>query len=250
MNRIAAASLVGAASFAVMGFLASAFESQAPTGSVSSLFILFMAAPSFLAALRWLGVCRGTLILGLLAVASLIVEALAVETGIPYGEFQYGTDIGTLVFGKVPWTVPFAYLPMLLGAIALAGNAKFGYRSWLKLCALASFVNVAIDLAVDPAAVAASFWQWSTPGYYYGVPLINFAGWLLTGFIYSSIFYFFARSKIRDGGIPIRLSISLLWILCFWSAFLIDRGILLPACVGIVLTIAIVSALLREKKGI
>lgn len=241
--------MVGAASFAVMGFLASAFESQAPSGIVSSLFILLMAAPSFLAALRWLGAYRGALILALLAVISLIVEALAVETGMPYGEFHYGSDLGALAFGKVPWIVPFAYLPILVGAIALAGNTMLGSSSWLKLCALASFANVAVDLAVDPAAVAASFWQWSTPGPYYGVPLINFVGWLLTSFIYSSIFYFLARSKIRDGGIPIRLSISLLWILCFWSAFLIDRGALLPASIGIALAIAIILALLRGKKG-
>jgi len=49
------------------------------------------------------------------------IEAYAVATGIPYCRFAYFADLGYGVFSLVPWTVAVACLPMLLGAVALAG---------------------------------------------------------------------------------------------------------------------------------
>jgi len=41
----------------------------------------------------------------------------------------------------------------------------------------------------DPAAVVKELWIWAGPGQYYRIPLINFGGLFLTGFIYFTVFY-------------------------------------------------------------
>ncbi len=40
---------------------------------------------------------------------------------------------------------------------------------------------VAIDLVLDPAAVAIGFWAFVPPGVYYGVPVSNYVGWVISG---------------------------------------------------------------------
>jgi putative membrane protein len=37
-----------------------------------------------------------------------------------------------------------------------------------------------IDLTVDPVATLAfDYWRWTRPGFYYGIPASNYAGWFL-----------------------------------------------------------------------
>ena len=39
---------------------------------------------------------------------------------------------------------------------------------------------VVCDLVLDPAAVRLGFWAWYDPGPYFGVPVINFLGCVLS----------------------------------------------------------------------
>jgi putative membrane protein len=44
----------------------------------------------------------------------------------------------------------------------------------------AAILAVLLDLFIDPVAVAAGYWVWRLPGtVYYGIPLLNFAGWFV-----------------------------------------------------------------------
>jgi putative membrane protein len=36
------------------------------------------------------------------------------------------------------------------------------------------------DLFLDPQMTAERYWQWERPGHYRGIPLSNYAGWLVT----------------------------------------------------------------------
>lgn len=55
-----------------------------------------------------------------------------------------------------------------------------GRRDWRRVmfkAACAAGGVVACDLALDPVAVVLGLWSWDSPGPYYGVPWLNFAGW-------------------------------------------------------------------------
>lgn len=166
------------------------------------------------------------------------IETFAVLTGLPYGHFSYSDRIGVLVFGLVPWTVPFAWTPLLLVSYTLAERI---FKNPLTIILGSALLLVAIDLVLDPAAVGQKFWAWSQPGPYYGVPYINFFGWLLSGLVGSYIFQRFlkaARASTIDSDAvtPPGLISSGFLILVFWTSVCFWMEYWLPASIGVALT--------------
>jgi putative membrane protein len=100
-------------------------------------------------------------------------EWVGVHTGFPFGRYEYTGMLRPLLFGVPPaiacaWIVMFAFV------------RQFGIRNiWISAGLLA-----ATDLLIDPVASRVlGFWRWLTPGPYFGVPLVNFAGWYLVGIV-------------------------------------------------------------------
>ena len=121
----------------------------------------------------------GLVLLSLFAYA---VEFVGVTTGWPYGAFAYTADLGPTIGGVVPLALPLLYLPLVLDSYLL-GLALLGRRAGSRLARIATGVAalLLVDLTLDPGAVAVGFWAYDAGGLYYGVPLSNYAGWLLSG---------------------------------------------------------------------
>ena len=138
---------------------------------------------------------RAAVGLALLAGYAYAVEFVGVTTGWPYGAFAYTADLGPTLGGAVPLALPLLYLPLVLDSYLLGlallgrfgGDGRRGHRDgWLADSRVVRVfagvaVLLAVDLVLDPGAVAVGFWAYDGGGAYYGVPLSNFAGWLLTG---------------------------------------------------------------------
>ena len=221
--------LVGAVFFVSSYFMAR-FASAAPFGSLSAVFIAVFALPSYVSLVNYAGARRALPALLVLSVLPLLVEAFAVWTGLPYGEFHYSDLLGYTVMGLVPASVSFAYTPILLGAMTVAG--RFSGGSLTRFAMFSSLVNVSIDLVIDPAAVHTGFWGWTSPGLYYGVPLVNFLGWVVTGFVYAALFYLLTGLE-DDLPLPSSVSTSLIWILCFWTGYNLLNMLLIPGLLGV-----------------
>jgi len=230
-----------------IGYLFIHLDAGPYTYIVSVAFIVLLALPSYAALLRWLPPFRALGILFALSVLAVMVEALAIFTGFPYGEFSYAGDLGYRVFGLVPWTVAFAYLPMLLGSIAVASH--IAGTAPARFIATSGLVLVLVDLIVDPALVHAGMWVWPQGGLYYGIPATNFLGWFITGSIYAGIFYAAARQELSAGlPVPIGIAASLLLILGLWTGYLFWAGLSIPAVTGVLLFAAIGGLVLTRGK--
>lgn len=120
--------------------------------------------------------------LGVLTAYAYLIEFVGVRTGWPYGSFEYGVELGPMLFGEVPLGLPIFFLPLVLNAylLTLLVLGDRGRSPAVRLPAALATV-LAVDLVLDPAAVAIGFWQYAPPGAYYGVPASNYAGWLLSG---------------------------------------------------------------------
>jgi putative membrane protein len=215
---------------------------------ISAVFIVILAIPSFWALLNWVGAARAAGVIVLLGILAIAVEAAAILTGFPYGSFHYAEHIGVRILGLVPWTVAFAYLPMLFGAIALASQIV-GTQP-LRLIGGGALFVMLVDLVIDPAAVQAGLWVWKAPGSYYGVPLINFAGWAISGSIYTAIFLILTRKWLLfEERLPINLAFSLHIILALWSGYLLKEMLFVPALLGIGLMALILACTHREDRA-
>lgn len=101
----------------------------------------------------------------------LLVEALGVATGFPFGSYGYSVALGPRLLG-VPLVIPLAWTWMAWPAWVVAGHlvARTVPRVAVAALGLASW-----DLFLDPQMVAAGYWHWSTVD----VPVRNHVAWLV-----------------------------------------------------------------------
>jgi putative membrane protein len=123
---------------------------------------------------------RGAAGVAALAGYAYAIEFVGLRTGWPYGDFHYAIDLGPTVAG-VPVGLPVFFLPLVCNAYLLC-LLLLGSRARARGVRLPAVVGtvVAMDLVLDPGAVALGFWTYPDGGAVYGVPLSNFAGWVLS----------------------------------------------------------------------
>jgi putative membrane protein len=126
---------------------------------------------------------------------SLGSELIGTTTGLLFGNYTYTERMGYKLFGHVPWLIPVAWCSMLYPAWCVAGYVVRG-ASCVEYAAaptqhairitLASLALTAWDLSLDPRMVQDGNWIWREGGIYFGVPLSNYLGWVLTaGLVYG-----------------------------------------------------------------
>jgi putative membrane protein len=115
---------------------------------------------------------------------SLASELSGTTIGLPFGPYQYTPALGTKWFGHVPLLIPLSWFFMALPSYALASRRFAGKTQLMPRVLAGSLLLLSWDLSLDPAmSLVTSFWVWGTTGPYYGMPLLNLAGWYVTGLV-------------------------------------------------------------------
>ncbi len=141
---------------------------------------------------RLLGVRRLLMFLIPALGISLTSELLGTSTGIPFGDYGYLSGLGYKIAGLVPFTIPLSWFYVGLSAYLLARVALQTQRHWLihfEAIMLGALLLTAWDFVLDPAMTRGSipFWTWFQPGPFFGMPLQNFGGWMLTGATFMTV---------------------------------------------------------------
>lgn len=145
----------------------------------------------------------GLLVIGwrktvLFAVSSMAIslgfELFGTGTGWPFGNYEYTDFLGTKVLGRVPWTIPVSWFYMGLASYLIGAflAARLGLdRSSVWPVLIGAWMLTAWDLVLDPAmaheSLRVKFWIWNESGPYFGMPIKNFAGWVVTGFVFMAV---------------------------------------------------------------
>jgi putative membrane protein len=197
---------------------------------VSSLFVVLFALPSYYAVISQNKWKRGAAILFAISVFALVIETSAIHTGFPYGNFIYNDLLGQKVLGLTPWTVAFAWPPILLLSYWFA-RLRHQAKHKLKILFSTALGAMLIDVVLDPAAVKLGFWNWRDPGFFYEVPLVNFGGWLLSGFVGAVILHRLWGKKPPTA----LIAYSGMIILWFWTWINVFQAHVIPSVVGFAL---------------
>ena len=129
---------------------------------------------------------------------SLTSELTGTTTGYPFGPYSYTGQLGYLIGGRVPFNIPTSWFFMLYASLAICGRLLTpddNNASKWRWAVLAALVLTAWDVSMDPAMVGTTHWLWHLApggettllrrlfltGFYYGMPLTNWLGWVLTG---------------------------------------------------------------------
>jgi putative membrane protein len=158
---------------------------------------------------RWLGAGAAVFLL------SLAIELAGTTVGLPFGPYRYTDGLGPKLFGHVPVLIPASWYFMAIPSYALA-RRRFPERrhaGWRIV--VGSLVLLSWDLALDPAmSLVTKYWVWETDGAYYGMPLLNLAGWYVTGLALMGALAA-ARADAWIAELPMR------WLVAFFGANLL-----------------------------
>lgn len=150
-------------------------------------------------------------LLVLLAIAMTVanlLENLSIETGFPFGIYHHTEIMGPKLF-NVPLIVGVSYFCISYIAWIVANllldepDRESGTLARLAPPVVAMFIATGWDACVDPiAATVNRSWIYHHGGGYFGVPLTNFFGWMLTIFVLLQLFSLYLAKRpehIRPG---------------------------------------------------
>ena len=150
-------------------------------------YVVLGAAAILLHAAARFGWGRATALLAAGSLISLGSELLGTSTGLPFGPYSYTTLLGYRIADLVPFPIPLSWFYMVYASLAIVGRilpAGDAERTKTLWALAGGAILTAWDVAMDPAmSKATTHWLWQTDGFFYGMPLINWVGWFLTGSI-------------------------------------------------------------------
>lgn len=169
--------------------------------TVTSVVVFFAAAVADVARLH--GLTGAVSLVVIAGGGGLAAEAVGVATGFPFGSYAYTGTLGPELIG-VPVVVPLAWVMMAWPALVVARTLVTRGPAVVAVgaCALTAW-----DVFLDPQMVAAGHWAWFAPDpglpLIPGVPLTNYAGWLLVSTVLMALLQL---AIPRDGRRPQRPS--------------------------------------------
>ena len=153
------------------------------TPALTVLTVVLFSAATLSCAWATRGARAALVLLAVAGGGGLLAEVVGVRTSVPFGEYAYTGGLGPEAF-DVPLVVPLAWVMMTYPAL-LVGRRLTSTR-WARVL-VGAWALASWDVFLDPQMVDAGHWAWAdpTPGLpgVSGVPLTNFAGWLLVALV-------------------------------------------------------------------
>lgn len=170
---------------------------------------------------------RALAVFGAATTVALIAELAGTNFGVPFGPYRYTDMLGFKVLGDVPYVIPLSWSFMLYCCLAMCGrlfaadNVSATKWKW-ALAAGAMLTAWDVSLEVQMTNVTPPHWIWNmaaTPGWipgwlsrgaYYGMPLLNWVGWLLTATLIARLMLAIVpparwRAAVSPAGFPLVL---------------------------------------------
>lgn len=118
------------------------------------------------------------------------MHLLGAISGLPFGPVVYSRDAGPQLW-SLSWAMPFIWIVAILNS---RGVARLILRPWRKLrmygfwiIGVTTVLTLLFDFGLEPFATRFEhYWLWrptKMPFNWYGAPLSNFLGWLVTALL-------------------------------------------------------------------
>ena len=161
--------------------------------------------------------------LAICLVVTFALENVGSLTGWLFGRYHFEVGAQLPHVGVIPVIVGplwfgMGYFAWIVAATLLGGADQNLDRHFniVALPLVSAFVMAQWDFVMDaPASTISKAWIWHDGGAVFGVPLTNYAGWLLTSWIFYQLFalYLLRRGQVRRSRPVLRL-VAILFYLC------------------------------------
>lgn len=204
------------------GIISSALWGEAPDEAKwAGPAFLYLASALILWRLRW----TGRALMLTVGIYGFLLEIVGSQTGIPFGGYEYSSELGLGIFG-VPIALVSAWIVISTFVVNLLLRMRVSHRWWILI---GPALMVIVDLILEPVATGPmNAWEWKRSGIYYGVPATNFVGWFIVSL---PIFTLLSVARMSErGGNLIASSVILFFVFIaivhgLWGAPLVALGI-------------------------
>jgi uncharacterized membrane protein len=150
------------------------------------------------------GMRKALITFGISFVLAFTSEYAGTVTDYPFGAYEYTSQLGYKMFGRVPFNIPTSWFYMLVASLAICGRflpSKDDNISKWWWALVGGVVLTLWDVSMDPAMVKTNHWfwqigdlsdrsafeQWIGKPIFFGMPITNWLGWLLTGILVARV---------------------------------------------------------------
>jgi len=132
------------------------------------------------------------------------IEVVGVNTNFPFGEYNYGKDLGFKVY-NTPLSIGVNWLLLSL-AIGSFSNS-LSENKIIKIL-IASSIMVLIDFLIEPVAIHFNWWNWKNT-----LPdLYNYLGWFFTSVLIFTIYFQLNFGKKNNLSKPVLLILVIFFL--------------------------------------
>lgn len=123
-----------------------------------------------------------------IAIGGFTVEAIGVNTGWLFGDYEYGQELGWKVLG-VPVVLGLNWYCVVVASAHLV--LRWAPTTWplLVRATIVGWLCMALDFLIEPVAMHYDFWDWKG----HIVPLFNYVCWWLFATIFASVYLYYVR---------------------------------------------------------
>lgn len=117
------------------------------------------------------------------------IEAVGINTGVIFGEYQYGPVLGPKLFDTsviigINWLILVYCSGMLV-------NWIFPQLGMVFQAAISASIMVVLDVIIEPVAIRYNFWSWEQEV----IPMQNYLAWWGISFVLLLLFHYLFRGK-------------------------------------------------------
>ena len=118
---------------------------------------------------------RSWIYLALVFVAGFCIEAIGVNTGILFGQYEYLDSLGPKIF-NTPILIGLNWALLIYCVADITNLFKI---HWLLKALIGAGLMLIFDVALEPNAIRMEMWQWQDDS----IPVLNFLTWFGFSFI-------------------------------------------------------------------
>jgi putative membrane protein len=127
--------------------------------------------------------------LGFAFFTGMLVEWIGVHTGLLFGEYSYGKNLGYKVF-DVPLVIGINWA--MLTVVSSSVVSLINSNNLIKLV-LSAILMTLFDALMEPVAIRSDFWSWDSGV----IPFYNYVSWFLISFILQSVYFRFKLVEVN-----------------------------------------------------
>ena len=136
------------------------------------------------------------------------VELAGVQTGLIFGEYSYGDALGWKVM-ETPLMIGVNWVMLIVATSAWV--SEFSLPAWANPLLVASIMT-ALDIIIEPVAIAIGFWDWAEPT----VPIQNYIAWFAISYFLSFVYFRLRFAKSNPLGKWVLL-VQFLFFATMWA---------------------------------